>query len=42
MQEHLYKYFYSNDHNGFLEDVTITLINKTINKDPKNRENSIG
>ena len=40
MQEHLYEYFYSNyDHNCFLEDVTITLIDKTDGKDPKDREN---
>ena len=35
MQEHLH----SDGHNGFLEDVTITLIDKTDGKDPKNREN---
>ena len=39
MQEHLH----SDGHNGFLEDVTITLIDKTDGKDPKNRdENAIG
>ena len=36
MQEHLYEHFYSN---GFLEDVAITLIDKTDRRDPKNREN---
>ena len=35
MQEHLYKHFYSDGHNGFLEDVAITLINKTDHRDPK-------
>ena len=39
MQEHLHEQFYSDGHNGFLEDVTITLIDKTDSKDPKNREN---
>ena len=39
MQEHLYEHFYSDGHNGFLEDVAITLINKTDHWDPKNREN---
>ena len=37
MQEHLYEHFYSDDQNGFLEDVTITLIEKTDVEDPKNR-----
>ena len=39
MQEHLYKHFYSDGRNGFLEDVTITLINKIEGREPKNREN---
>ena len=39
MQEHLYEYFYSDGHNGFLEDVAITLIDKTDRRDPKNRGN---
>ena len=39
MQEYLYKHFYSDGHNGFLEDVTITLIHKTDNKYPKNQGN---
>ena len=34
MQEHLYEYFYSDGHNGFLEHVAITLINKTDGGDP--------
>ena len=39
MQEHLFEHFYSDGHNGFLEDVAITLIDKTDRRDPKNREN---
>ena len=38
MQEHLYEHFYRDSHNGFLEDVAITLIYKTDGRDPKNRE----
>ena len=38
-QEHLYEHFYSDGHNGYLEDLAITLINKTDGRDPKNREN---
>ena len=36
MQEHLHEHFYCDSHNGFF---TITLIDKTDDKDPKNREN---
>ena len=40
MQEHFYKHFCSHGHNDrFLEEVTITLTNKTDGKDPKNMEN---
>ena len=39
MQQHLCEHFCSHDHNGFLEDVTITLTNKTKGKEPKNKEN---
>ena len=39
MQEHLFEHFYSDGHNGFLEDVAITLIDKTDDRYPKNREN---
>lgn len=39
MEEHLYEHDYSENHNGFVEDVTIKLIDKTYGKDPKNREN---
>ena len=39
MQEHLYEHFYSDGHNDFLDEVTITLTNKTDGKDLKNTEN---
>ena len=39
MQEHLYEHFYSDGHNGFLDEVTITLTNTTDGKDPKNTKN---
>ena len=39
MREHLFEHFYSDGHNGFLEAVAITLIDKTVGRDPKNREN---
>ena len=39
MQEHLYEHSYSDGHNGFLEDVAITLIDKTDGRDSKNRGN---
>ena len=38
MQEHLFEHFYSEGHNGFLDDVSVTLIDKTDGKDPKKRE----
>ena len=34
----MYEHFYRDGHNGFLEDVAITLIDKTDGRDPKNRE----
>ena len=34
----LFEYFSSNDHNGFSEDCTITLIDKTDGFDPTRRE----
>ena len=37
IQEHLYEHFHNNDHNAFLEDVAITPIDKTDERDPKNR-----
>ena len=38
MQEHLLKYFNSMGHIGFLNNVSITLIDKTDGKSPKKRE----
>ena len=39
MQEHLFEYFKSEDHKGFLGNISITLIDKTDGKHPKRREN---
>ena len=39
MQEHLFEYFSSEGHNGFLHDAPVTLINKTDAKNPIKREN---
>ena len=38
MQEHLYRHFSSPGHTGFLNDVSVTLIDKTDGSDPKKRE----
>ena len=38
MQQHLYEHFASEGHCSFLEDVTITFIDKTDPKDPNRRE----
>ena len=38
MQEHLYSRFESEGHNGFLEDVSIALIDKTDGSDLTKRE----
>ena len=38
MQEHLFKYFNSMGHNGFFNNVSITLIDKTNGKNTKKRE----
>ena len=38
MQEYLCSHFESEGNNGFLEDVPITLIDKTDGSDPKKRE----
>ena len=38
MQEHLCRYFSSPGHRGFLNDVSVTLIDKTDGSDPKKRE----
>ena len=38
MQPLVFKHFSSNDHNSFLEDCIITLIDKTDGSDPTRRE----
>ena len=38
MQEHLDRHFSSPGHRGFLNDVSVTLIDKTDGSDPKKRE----
>ena len=38
MREHLFKHFNSMGQNGFLNNVSITLIDKTDGKNPKKRE----
>ena len=37
MQEH-YRHFSSPDHRGFIDDVSVTLIDKTDGSDPKKQE----
>lgn len=39
MQEHLFRHFNYEDHRSFIENVFITLIDKTDGKDPKKRDN---
>ena len=39
MQQHLYEHFYSEGHNGFLGNVSISLIDETDRFQPKKREN---
>ena len=38
MQQHIYEHFKKDGHEGFLEDVQITLIDKTDARDPTKRE----
>ena len=38
MQEHLYENFYDSEHSGFLNDVSITFIDKTDPTNPLQRE----
>ena len=38
MQEHLFRHFLSSGHNGFLNDVSITFIDKADPSDPLKRE----
>ena len=35
MQEHLYKHFQMEGHKGFLNEASVTFIDKTDSKDPK-------
>ena len=37
MQPPIFEHFSSNDYNGFLEDCSITLIDKTDGRDPTGR-----
>ena len=39
MQEHLYKHFESEGHTEFLDDVSVTLIDKVDGSNPTKREN---
>ena len=39
MQEHFFRHFYTEGHEGFLKDLSITLIDKTDASDAKQREN---
>ena len=39
MQQHLYEHFYSEDHNGFLGDFSVSLIDKTDGFQPKKKKN---
>ena len=39
IQEHLFKHFNSHGHNGFLNNVSISLIDKTDGKNPEKRKN---
>ena len=39
MQQHLYEHFYIKGHNGFLGNVSISLIHKTDGFQPNKREN---
>ena len=38
MQEHLFKHFNNMGHNGFLNNISITLIDNTDGKSPKMRK----
>ena len=39
LQQHLYEHIYSEGHNGFLGNISISLIDKTNGFQPKKREN---
>ena len=38
MQEHLYRHFSGEGHRGFLNDLSVTFIDKADGSDPKKRE----
>ena len=38
MQQHLYQHFCSTNHNSFISDVSVTIINKTDPSDPLKKE----
>ena len=40
-QEHLFEHFNSEEHNGFLHDASVTLIDKTDGKNPAKREHTL-
>ena len=42
MQQHLFEHFYEEGHHSFLEDVSITLIDKTDPSNPLQKEKTIG
>ena len=39
MQEHIFEYFTSEGHTGFLENLSVTFIDKTDSQNPEKREN---
>ena len=39
MQEHIFEHFNSQAHTGFLENISVTFIDKTDSQNPKEREN---
>ena len=39
MQEYLFEHFHEEEHKDFLEDVSITLIDKVVSLEPLKREN---
>ena len=39
MQDHLFRHFYSEGHDGFIGNVSISFIDKTDGFDPTKREN---
>ena len=39
MQEDIFEYFNREGHTGFLEDVSVTFIDKTYSQNPEKRQN---